>query len=64
MKYLRAVLGITRRDKIHNDYVRDELEIEALSKSIERNALRWFGHLTRMPSNQQCIYIYIYNRCN
>ncbi|CAH1112040.1 unnamed protein product [Psylliodes chrysocephalus] len=53
MKYLRAILGITRSDKIRNEYIRAELEIEPLVKSIEINQLRLFGHLIRMQNKQE-----------
>lgn len=36
MKYLRRVKGITRLDKICNEYIRNELEIEPASKKIEK----------------------------
>lgn len=30
------------------EYVRKEVGMEKLSESIERNILRWFGHVKRM----------------
>lgn len=37
MKYLRRVEGVTRRDRIKNEIMIEELEIDALTKS-SRNA--------------------------
>ena len=52
MKYLRRVKGITRRDRIRNEAVREELKIEPILETIENNKLKWFGHLIRMPDNR------------
>ncbi|KAK5649468.1 hypothetical protein RI129_000497 [Pyrocoelia pectoralis] len=53
MKYLRAVIGITRRDKIANKMVRDTLNVEPIIKHIESQQVKWFGHLTRMGNERQ-----------
>ena len=53
MKYLRGVQGITRRDKIRNEKVREELRVEPVLKSIERQQLRWLGHMFRMDDERQ-----------
>lgn len=53
MKYLRRVKGITRRDRIRNDSVREELEIEPIHNAIEKQKLKWFGHICRMSDNRQ-----------
>lgn len=52
MRYLRKVKGITRRDRIRNEIVREELEIQAISTKIEEQQLGWFGHLVRMDNER------------
>lgn len=52
MKYLRRVLGITRKDKIRNTTVRAELQVKPVLERIEDCQLRWFGHLTRMNKDR------------
>lgn len=53
MKYLRGVKGISRRDKIRNEAVRSELNVEPILKSIEKQHLKWFGHIVRMEDERQ-----------
>lgn len=53
MKYLRGIMGITKRDRIRNEEIRKELEVDPVKKTIERQQLRWFGHLSRMENNRQ-----------
>lgn len=53
MKYLRAVKGVTRRDRIRNEVIREELSIEPTLKFIERQQLKWFGHMVRMGQERQ-----------
>ena len=50
MRVLRAVKGVTRRDRVRNLDIRRELRVEPLQEEIERIQLRWYGHV---------IYIYI-----
>lgn len=53
MKYLRRVKGITRRNRIRNELVREELEIEPVNNIIVKQKLKWFGHMCRMSNNRQ-----------
>lgn len=53
MKFLRAVKGVTRRDRIRNEQIREELEVESIHSVIERNQLKWFGHINRMQQKRQ-----------
>jgi hypothetical protein len=52
MKYLRAVKGITRRDRIRNTEVRKELETEPILEYIEERQLNWWGHIQRMEDSR------------
>jgi hypothetical protein len=53
MKYHRRALGITKRDHKRNDDIREELGIEPITTTIEKNQLKWYGHLTRMADTRQ-----------
>lgn len=48
MKVLRLIKGVTRRDRIRNEDIRRELGLIAVTEVVERNQLRWYGHLMRM----------------
>ena len=47
MKMLRWMSGVTREDRIRNDYVRGSTKVTELSKKIQEGRLRWYGHLLR-----------------
>lgn len=49
MRYLRCVKGISKRDRIKNKLLREELEVEPMLKCTERNNLD--GPTTKRISN-------------
>uniref|UniRef100_A0A672GTN4 Reverse transcriptase domain-containing protein n=4 Tax=Salarias fasciatus TaxID=181472 RepID=A0A672GTN4_SALFA len=49
MSFLRRVAGRSLRDRVRSSVTREELGVEPLLLHIERNQLRWLGHLFRMP---------------
>jgi hypothetical protein len=42
LKFLRAVMGKTMRDRIRNAHIREELRMENIENQIEGGRLRWF----------------------
>ena len=52
MRVLRLIYGVTRRDRIRNDNIRQALKVESVLAIIERNQLRWCGHVQRMPDTR------------
>ena len=48
MRCLRKTLNITRRDKYRNETVRTLVGIEPVLDYIERQQIKWFGHVYRM----------------
>ncbi|BFZ10788.1 hypothetical protein BsWGS_13827 [Bradybaena similaris] len=51
MRCLRRAAGATLRDRQRNENIRKRLGIEPVLQYIERQQLKWFGHLQRMPEN-------------
>ncbi|CAI5677887.1 unnamed protein product [Oreochromis niloticus] len=49
MSFLRRVAGLSLRDRLRSSAIWEGLRVEPLLLHIERNQLRWFGHLNRMP---------------
>ena len=52
MKFLRAIKGKTRRDRIRNEDIRRELNMESMKEKVEKMRLRWFGHVKRMGEDR------------
>ncbi|XP_044760236.1 uncharacterized protein LOC123317693 [Coccinella septempunctata] len=44
-------MGVTRRDRIRNESIREDLQVESLEEFIERRQLEWWGHLNRMEED-------------
>src|SRR6185436_1099244 len=53
MRYLRRVEGITKMDKIRNEKIRNNLNIESIHNSVDKKQIAWYGHLVRMPEENQ-----------
>jgi hypothetical protein len=52
MKFLREIIGKTRRDRIRNDDIREQLKVDNIKIDIEKNRLRWYGHVMRMADER------------
>ena len=53
MRVLRTIRGVTRRDRMRNSQIRAELQVVPLLEDIERNKLRWYGHVMRMTDDRK-----------
>ena len=50
MRCLRTILGVSKRDRIPNAKIRDELNItQTISEHVKEKRLRWFGQVSRRP---------------
>ena len=47
MKVLRFAMGVTRKDKIKNEYIRGTVEVEWLEMKMREGRLRWYGNVMR-----------------
>ena len=47
MKMLRFAMGVTRKDKIRNEYIRSTVKVERLGMKMREGRLRWYGHVMR-----------------
>lgn len=50
MRCLRAILGVTRRQRLSNTYIRKTLKIpDTITQTVQSKRLQWFGHVVRRP---------------
>ena len=47
MKMLSFAMGVTRQDKIRNEYIRGTGKVERLGMKMREGKLRWYGHVVR-----------------
>ena len=47
MKMLRFAMGVTRKDKIRNEYIRGTVKLKQLGMKMKEGRLRWYGHIMR-----------------
>ncbi|KAK3522457.1 hypothetical protein QTP86_011804 [Hemibagrus guttatus] len=50
LKMLRFSLGVTRLDRIRNEYIRGTAHVGRLGDKVREARLRWFGHVQRRDS--------------
>lgn len=53
MRVLRLIFGVTLRDRKRNVDIRKVLKVEPIVLTIEKNILRWYGHLMRMGPSRR-----------
>ena len=47
IKMLRFAMRVTRKDKIRNEHIRSNVEVERLETKMREGRLRWYGHVMR-----------------
>ena len=47
LKMVRWALGVTRKDKIRNEYMRGTAKIAKLGDKLRNARLRWYGHVKK-----------------
>ncbi|KAK3552109.1 hypothetical protein QTP86_000648 [Hemibagrus guttatus] len=51
LKMLRFSLGVTRLDRIRNEYIRGTAHVGRLGDKVREARLRWFGHVQRREND-------------
>ncbi|KAK3516990.1 hypothetical protein QTP70_029991, partial [Hemibagrus guttatus] len=66
LKMLRFSLGVTRLDRIRNEYIRGTAHVGRLGDKVREARLRWFGHVQRRETPRypsaakNWLYIYLF----
>ena len=47
LKMLRFSLGVTRIDKIKNEFIRGTAQVRQIGDKVREARLRWYGHVQR-----------------
>ncbi|KAK3544154.1 hypothetical protein QTP86_003405, partial [Hemibagrus guttatus] len=59
LKMLRFSLGVTRLDRIRNEYIRGTAHVGRLGDKVREARLRWFGHVQRRDRQSHVIFRYV-----
>src|ERR1700755_3491542 len=52
MYVLRTIIGRTRRDRLRNERIREEVSVKAMLNKMDAARLRWWEHLERMEEGR------------
>ncbi|XP_061717585.1 uncharacterized protein LOC133525314 [Cydia pomonella] len=47
MKMLRWAAGVTRLDRVRNEYVRGSFKVAPIAENMAESCMRWFGYVMR-----------------
>ncbi|KAK3517683.1 hypothetical protein QTP70_015690 [Hemibagrus guttatus] len=56
LKMLTFSLGVTRLDRIRNEYIRGTAHVGRLGDKVREARLRWFGHVQRRENSSLALY--------
>ena len=54
LKMLRFTLGVTREERIRNEYIRGTAKVKRLGFKIREARLHWYGHVKRKEKEPVC----------
>ena len=52
LKFQRRLLGITWKDKVRNEDIRNQTKLQRMDLIIKERRLRWLGHVLRMEDDR------------
>lgn len=52
MRMLRWMSGVTRKDRIRNEYIRGSIGVAPIIDKMRENRLRWLGHVLRRENTE------------
>ncbi|KAK3526882.1 hypothetical protein QTP86_003607 [Hemibagrus guttatus] len=58
LKMLRFSLGVTRLDRIRNEYIRGTAHVGRLGDTVREARLRWFGHVQRREKIREAFKVF------
>lgn len=59
MRMLRWMCGVTRMDKVRNEYIRGSLKVAPVTEKLKGNPLSWYGHVRRRDETQAVINLHV-----
>lgn len=60
MRFLRSMLGVTRRDKLKSEDIRKQLKCERMVEEIQKYQNTWYNHIKRMSPGRLPRQAYFY----
>lgn len=49
MRILRWMSGVTKKDQLNNEFIRNRLEVALINDKLTKNRLGWYGHTVNVP---------------
>ena len=53
MRILRWMCGVTRMDKVRNEFIRGSLKVAPVIEKVKENRLSWYGHVMRRDDTHE-----------
>nr|XP_024216669.1 uncharacterized protein LOC112210741 [Halyomorpha halys] len=53
IRFLRRIVGTTRRDCVRNERIREDLDVKSVRHTIQERQLKWYGHVYRIDDTRK-----------